>query len=206
MSRLLSVIQRDTSRISDESTESKEALLGCSPHDVAEDDTVGRVRRKRWTTVILLATVSLLAALCSSIITLYLAAWADTCSINEAVQRTSLYSPFLEEVDVRLAKTSMNGSVFTKGILDGPWAGLTTDPVKEPAWDNLEFDPRWTIPLTREQVIKIGKDPSIVAKYDDAYWGLGDEMYIGGLDLFHQIRSYSTFNSKTEASNANELM
>ena len=34
----------------------------------------------------------------------------------------------------------------------------------------------------------LGKDPLKAAKFDDDFWALGEEKYIAGLDLFHQIR------------------
>ena len=42
------------------------------------------------------------------------------------------------------------------------------------------------IPVSREKVLAIGKDPAQAVKIPSS-WGLGEEMYFGRVDVFHQI-------------------
>jgi len=44
-----------------------------------------------------------------------------------------------------------------------------------------------TFPITREQVLALGKDPETAARYDNEYWGLGDDAYIAALDSQHKM-------------------
>ncbi|KAL4899982.1 hypothetical protein BDW74DRAFT_188709 [Aspergillus multicolor] len=53
------------------------------------------------------------------------------------------------------------------------------------AWDAIT-DTR-PIPLTRADVLALGKDPSSSVKLPDAIFGLGDEIYAGRLDVLHQL-------------------
>lgn len=43
------------------------------------------------------------------------------------------------------------------------------------------------VPVTREQLIKMGKDPSTAVKFPDSIFGLGDDAYIGSLDVQHKV-------------------
>ena len=186
MPQLPTLAQWDTSPNHEDSYESKVALLGFSAVEVHNHRTARGRKSSMKGTVALLAALIAFIALCSSIATLYVAPVCNIHSINEAVRKTSIYSPAFDDTDIRLIETKMNGSVFQEHIFDTPWAGETSDAAKEAVWDDFNYIR--TVPLTREQLLKIGKDPRTAAKYDDAYWGMGEEIYIGGLDLFHQIR------------------
>lgn len=48
------------------------------------------------------------------------------------------------------------------------------------------------IPITREQIELMGGDVSTTAKLEDKDWGLGDDAYVGALDLFHNLHCLNT--------------
>jgi hypothetical protein len=52
-------------------------------------------------------------------------------------------------------------------------------------WDS--FEDLHTFPITRKQVLAPGKDPETAARYDDEYWGMGDDAYIAALDSQHKM-------------------
>lgn len=59
------------------------------------------------------------------------------------------------------------------------------DPEAEERWE--AFEPQLTFPITRDQVVTLGKDPEIAARYSDEHWGLGEDVYIATLDATHQV-------------------
>lgn len=39
--------------------------------------------------------------------------------------------------------------------------------------------------VTRDQILKLGKDPETVARFDNDYWGMGDDAYMVQMDVMH---------------------
>lgn len=93
-------------------------------------------------------------------------------------------APVLEEIDMPLSDTLLNGSLW---LGDNPpiWRGLPDSDEVNEAWDSFEYVK--PIALTKKQIVAMGKDPAVVAKFDDEHWGLGDDAYVGALDFFHQV-------------------
>lgn len=75
----------------------------------------------------------------------------------------------------------MNGTFFPSDPLS--IARLDPGPSTDAAWS--AYDKSGTFVATREQILKLGKDPNTVAKFDDEYWHFGDEAYMVQLDVFH---------------------
>ncbi|KAI1443825.1 hypothetical protein F5Y02DRAFT_419697 [Annulohypoxylon stygium] len=164
---------------SEDGVESSEALL--------EDDTEyhtpapprGKGTSGKWWILSLLNAMFFGGA-----IVLYSAAWMKFTGRNVCLKATSIYSPVLEEVDMPLANTLLNGSLWL-GENPPIWRTLPGSNEAEEIWDSFEHVR--PIALTRDQVLAIGKDPATVTKFNDDYWGLGDDAYVGALDFFHQV-------------------
>lgn len=83
---------------------------------------------------------------------------------------------------------TINGSLFAD---ENP--GLARmDPSAEVDELWRDFDKTRTLVISRDDVIQLGKDPDTVAKFDDAYWGFGDDAYMAQMDVFHQIHCLNT--------------
>lgn len=65
------------------------------------------------------------------------------------------------------------------------------------AWAKLYYP--HTFVLTREEVVKLGKDPNTAARFPDEQWGLGDEAYMGQLDVVHQIHCLNNLRQRAFA-------
>jgi hypothetical protein len=59
------------------------------------------------------------------------------------------------------------------------------NPIAEAMWES--FEDMHTFPITRDQVLALGKDPRTAARYDPEYWGMGDDAYIAALDSQHKM-------------------
>lgn len=79
---------------------------------------------------------------------------------------------------------------------------------------NLAADAIWhewelarLLPITKADILRLGKDPSTAYKLDDAIWGLGDDAYGAQLDVFHQLHclnslrqiAYGTYYNRSMA-------
>lgn len=103
-------------------------------------------------------------------------------------------APVLEEVHMPLANTLLNGTLW---LGDDPliWRGLPNSDEANEAWNS--FERVKPIALTRGQIVAMGKDPATVAKFNDEYWGLGDDAYVGALDFFHQVHCLNVLRKET---------
>lgn len=73
-------------------------------------------------------------------------------------------------------------------LLAAPSIGIFSKeptPEVDEAWNRLTPNP-WTIAISREDVEKLGRDPSRAAKWPESM-GMGPEAYVARVDVFHQI-------------------
>lgn len=91
--------------------------------------------------------------------------------------------PILDLVDLETQVKTVNGTLFpTK---EASIARQLPNPAADEIWD--EWEKTRVFPLTRAQIIKMGKNPAYVAKLEDGVFGLGDDAYAGTIDVFHQL-------------------
>ena len=90
-------------------------------------------------------------------------------------------APILQEREIPSYTTMMNGTLFSP-----PHPSMAR---QEPSPEN---DAEWRqyinttiFQLSRDEVIKLGKDPNTAARLDPEYWGVGDDVYYGKFDISH---------------------
>ncbi|KAF2820824.1 hypothetical protein CC86DRAFT_303992 [Ophiobolus disseminans] len=104
-------------------------------------------------------------------------------------------------MDIETSITKMNGTFLMPP--DPAWSRQMPGPEADEVWDEILID-RF-IPVTREQIIKLGKDPKTAVQLRDSDWHLGDNAYMAGLDIFHQLHcvdllrrtAYSAYYNET---------
>lgn len=83
-------------------------------------------------------------------------------------------APVLDRVDIPTGVKMMEGGLFTPN--NPSIARQYPNPEIDAVWAELELTR--TIVISGEDVRKLGKDPETVAKFEDDFWGLGDDAYM----------------------------
>ncbi|KAI9743513.1 MAG: hypothetical protein M1818_002826 [Claussenomyces sp. TS43310] len=102
---------------------------------------------------------------------------------NALLKQTSFYSPVLEQMDLPTSIKEVNGTLWPGK--DPSFARQFPNPEADAIWEEMEL--LRTVRITEEEVLKLGKDPATVAKFDDDFWGFGDNAYMAQIDVFHQL-------------------
>ncbi|KAI1074923.1 hypothetical protein F5B20DRAFT_418565 [Whalleya microplaca] len=109
---------------------------------------------------------------------------SQTSQLNADLRKSSTYSPFHDILDLEMRPRTIQGTLFPAKE-GASIARELPNPAADEIWDEWELSRFF--PLTREDIIKLGKDPFTVPKLEDKYWGLGDDAYVGAFDVYHQI-------------------
>lgn len=78
------------------------------------------------------------------------------------------------------------------------------NPESDALWEEWELTR--ILPITREQVTKLGKDPETAVKLEDSLWGLGDDAYAAQFDVFHQLHCLNSLRQIAYGSYYNRSM
>lgn len=92
-----------------------------------------------------------------------------------------IIAPLLDDVEIPQYTTTLNGTLFA--LPEVSIAREEPSAKNDAAW--AHYEKVLTHVVTREQIIKLGKDPETVARFDDEYWDLGDDAYMVQLDVMH---------------------
>lgn len=163
-------------------------------------------QQSSWTrpsrTSIALSALNLLALLVSSI--LFVTSWHHRKHVlNAELRQASTYSTLLvtkiltnlksetnttpgpvhDHVDLELHPIKVNGSLFTPP--EPSIARAMPNNASDEIWDEIELTR--VLPVTRDDIVRMGKDPSTAVKLEDELWGLGDDAYATILDVYHQL-------------------
>lgn len=103
---------------------------------------------------------------------------------NAALRRVSGYSPIYDRYSVDLEDVVINGTFFPPKE-GGSLIRHQPNPGDDKIWEEWELTRVY--PVTREELTKMGKDYTTVAKLEDRDWGLGDNAYAAIFDVYHQL-------------------
>ncbi|KAI1422340.1 hypothetical protein F5Y12DRAFT_763109 [Xylaria sp. FL1777] len=107
---------------------------------------------------------------------------------NAELRSTSIYSPVYDSIDLGLHEIQVNGTLYPPK--QPSIARQMPNPEADRVWE--DYERVRPLRLTKSQLIRMGKDPSKVSKYEDTDWGFGDDAYVGDLDVFHQLHCLNT--------------
>jgi hypothetical protein len=93
-------------------------------------------------------------------------------------------APVLDRVEIPTFVRETDGGLYDVRNFTPYRNYMRPDRKVDEAW--ISLDTIRTFPLTAEDVMKLGKDPTITVKYPEEY-GLGPDAYVGQLDVFHQL-------------------
>ncbi|KAE8354940.1 hypothetical protein BDV28DRAFT_146644 [Aspergillus coremiiformis] len=102
---------------------------------------------------------------------------------NATLRPISWWSPVLDAIEIPTFTTTINGTLFPKPEIS--IAREEPSAANDAAWH--EYEKVLTHVVSREEIVKLGKDPDRVARFHDDYWGFGDDAYMVQLDVMHQI-------------------
>ncbi|CCE33732.1 uncharacterized protein CPUR_07658 [Claviceps purpurea 20.1] len=121
--------------------------------------------------------------------------------LNAELRATSSYTPIYDMIDLEPSIRKINGTVMPAGKLS--IARQFPNPAADAIWTQ-DIELIRPIPVTREQIIKMGKDPDTVAKLEDNVWGLGDDAYVATLDVFHNLHCLNALRQAAYATERDE--
>ncbi|RAH63165.1 hypothetical protein BO85DRAFT_465095 [Aspergillus piperis CBS 112811] len=132
------------------------------------------------------------------ILFLLLAVSFDTYLHSEknAALRGSLYwSPILDDVELPQRIATMNSTLLPPP--DPSIARQEPGPENDAEWYKYNDTPLFW--LTREEIEKLGQNPGTAARWDREYWGHEEDLFVGKLDISHQIHCLDSLRKKAYA-------
>ncbi|KAK2747201.1 hypothetical protein FQN55_005196 [Onygenales sp. PD_40] len=102
---------------------------------------------------------------------------------NSALKQTSYWSPVLDDIEIPTYTAEMNGTFYPPPNPD--LGRQEPSPENDEAWEF--YEKIRTHVISREDIIRLGKDPDATARFEDEYWGFGPNAYMAQLDVMHQI-------------------
>ena len=86
----------------------------------------------------------------------------------------------------------MQGELFPS---DNPLLGRREPgPDTDELWQDYEIQRSFVV--SREQVLAMGKDPDKTVKYADEMFGFGNDAYMAGMDIFHQLHCFDAIRKE----------
>ncbi|KAL7800816.1 hypothetical protein V8C43DRAFT_326016 [Trichoderma afarasin] len=108
--------------------------------------------------------------------------------LNGELRASSTWSPIYDALDLEMVTKRINGTLFTPS--EHSIARQMPNSAADGTWEEWELTR--VFPVTRADIIRLGKDPETAVKLDPEIWGLGDDAYATALDIYHQLHCVNT--------------
>lgn len=96
--------------------------------------------------------------------------------------------PIHDLVDLDMKSRFIDGTVFPG---DNPSvAREMPNQAADLTWQ--EWEEARIIPVTKADILRLGKNPNTAFKLENSVWGLGDDAYAANLDIYHQLHCLNT--------------
>lgn len=107
---------------------------------------------------------------------------------------TENLAPFLDAVTLKIKDVKVNGTLFPpeKPSFSRAEPGM---PDAEAIWER--FEPSGFFPITRDELVRIGKDPEVSVKFPNEVYGFGEEAYVASFDTLHKIHCLNELRKST---------
>ncbi|KAI1415852.1 hypothetical protein F5Y13DRAFT_186706 [Hypoxylon sp. FL1857] len=148
-------------------------------------------QRKRycsWTVASMAITVLNIALFAVSLV-MFSASRSQKAQLNAELRQASTYSPVFDRLDLEMKPRMVQGTLFPAKE-GASIARELPNAAADELWEEWELSRFY--PLTRDDVVRMGKDPSTIPKLEDTEWGLGEDAYLGAFDVYHQIHCLNT--------------
>jgi hypothetical protein len=164
---------------------SDESLEYTSDLDAEKARTVrgGGQTKVSWKAAVVI-TVLNLVVLVASVLLFARTYYSHDHGLNGDYHQITPYSPVLAEFDLKPTTRKINGTLFPPRD-GGSIARKQPNPESDAVWEEWELTRIY--PVSREELRKMGVDPSTAAKLEDDVWGLGDDAYASIFDVYHQV-------------------
>ncbi|KAK6954797.1 hypothetical protein Daesc_004766 [Daldinia eschscholtzii] len=141
------------------------------------------IRRPLFTRTAFIITIINIIVFFTSL-ALFVISFSQRYQLNFELRQASTYSPIFDRLDLEMRPRKIQGTLFP----DKESASIARElpnAAADEIWEEWELSRFY--PLTRDEIVRMGKDPSTVPKLEDSEWGLGDDAYVGAFDVYHQI-------------------
>ncbi|CAG5184140.1 uncharacterized protein ALTATR162_LOCUS10930 [Alternaria atra] len=149
---------------------------------------VGNPRSGKWGLLLTLLNIVLFTISA----TVWGIAFTDHLPTNsQALQKVLYYSPLLDKIEFQFENRKVEGTLFDEETLSKDELLLRShsNDASDAAWAALSVIER--IPMTAEEVRRLGKDPDTVVKIPPSY-GFGDRTHAVQLDAQHNLHCLDT--------------
>ncbi|KAI9691681.1 MAG: hypothetical protein M1822_007753 [Bathelium mastoideum] len=96
-------------------------------------------------------------------------------------------------MDIELRDVKFNGTLWPPA--NPSWMRAEPSEEVDELWE--AYEPKDVFAVTADDVRSLGYDPAHVVKFEDDYWGLGDDAYMAGFDMLHKTHCLNELRRMT---------